>query len=610
MRDNDSNRLLQELFKSCREGIMKKSISIVVILILLCAFSSGAADPKQIAVLPFAANSSENIEYIRDGVMDMLNSRLSVDGRIEVLNKSTVMDLTGKIKKKTFTQADAYVLGKRLKVDYVVLGSITKIGNSMSVDCKLVDIEANKSPVGVFVQSQGMDEVIPKISDFAKRIDMHILGQVPATFEPTPSPAALPPVAAEQKAQQDAAATPLQEPLAAETLRTKKGTLTAAINPDFIHVPQALPRKGFWMSEKIDTQIIGMDIGDVDKDGKNEIVAIDARALMIYKKQGKALKLIHKLPGKSYQQYLSVDVADINGSDTPQIFVSSINQGVLESFVLEYRNGKFVRIASDVRWLLRVIYLSGKPVLVGQTIGSSSASGLGGEGSNDPFSTPIVELGWRNGKYAEVKKLKIPAGLSIYDFLIEPLDKEGPEKIVAMDKLDYIRVMEESDKSLESLMRFFGAKEMLWKSDEQFGGSSNSFETLQRVMSKSEAKPPLQWINIRMLAYDLYKQGKKDLIVARNKSAVGRMLQDVKMFTSSEIVDLEWTGLGFSEVWKTKKINGYIADMQIKDLDNDGQNDLVLALSISSGAALSQQSVIVSYSLDIKKPEPEGLTTP
>ena len=65
---------------------------------------------------------------------------------------------------------------------------------------------------------------------------------------------------------------------------------------------QAAGRPGFWMSQKIDAQFIGMDIGDVDNDGKNEIVIIDMSNIMIYRKEGKSLKLLQKIPGESHAQ--------------------------------------------------------------------------------------------------------------------------------------------------------------------------------------------------------------------------------------------------------------------------------------------------------------------
>jgi TolB-like protein len=581
---------------------MKKFIPVFILAILMISVAALAQGTKKVAVIPFGINSKEDIEYIRDGVMDMLMSRISVDGRIEVLSRTEITEHLGKSKKKGFTQSDAQSLGKRLNADFVVWGSITKIGNSMSIDGKLIDIAENKSPVSFFVQSKGMDEVVTQVNDFAKRIDKHILGRVPSGFESSSSAAVSP--AADTVQDKQEAVSLNREPQPTDALKSKKGTLTATINPEFIHnsptpisAPQSRSKTGFWMSEKINAKIIGMSIGDVNNDGKNEIVMIDQNNIMIYLKVDKSLKRIQKIAGKSYDQYLSVDVADINGTGTKQIIVTSINQGILDSFVLEYKDGKFVKIASDLPWLLRVIYVSEKPLLIGQMIGTA-----------EPFMTPICELGWRDGKYKEVKKMKIPVGLSVYDFIIESLDKEG-DRIITMDQFDYIRVFEESDKALESLIQYFSVKEMLWKSDEKYGGSCNRFETLQTILSKQEPKPPLPYVNIRMLSCDLYNQGKKDLIVVRNHSAVGRVLQDVKLFTSSEIVDLEWTGIGFSEAWKSKKINGYISDIQLKDIDNDGKDELVLSLLVTSSAAMSPKSVIVSYTLDTtKKPESEGLT--
>ena len=71
----------------------------------------------------------------------------------------------------------------------------------------------------------------------------------------------------------------------------------------------------------------------------------------------------------------------------------------------------------------------------------------------------------------------------------------------------------------------------------------------------------------------------------------------MKLFTSAEIYDLEWDGMGMVENWRTKKISGYVADYQFKDIDNDGENEVVLALVLSVGGTLSDRSVIIAYSL-------------
>jgi hypothetical protein len=70
------------------------------------------------------------------------------------------------------------------------------------------------------------------------------------------------------------------------------------------------------------------------------------------------------------------------------------------------------------------------------------------------------------------------------------------------------------------------------------------------------------------------------------------------LFTSSEIYNLEWDGLGMAENWRTKKINGYVADYVLKDIDNDGKPEIVLALVLSVGTSIKNKSVIVVYKLD------------
>ena len=84
----------------------------------------------------------------------------------------------------------------------------------------------------------------------------------------------------------------------------------------------------------------------------------------------------------------------------------------------------------------------------------------------------------------------------------------------------------------------------------------------------------------------------------KNLSSTARLLKQLKLFTASEIYNLEWDGLGMSENWRTKKINGYVADYAIKDVDNDGRHEIVLALVMSVGVSLRDRSVLVVYELD------------
>ncbi len=565
---------------------MKKAL-MVITAVLFLLFSaegfSGATDKTSIAVLPFGVHSAENIDYVRSGIWDMLSSRISVAEKIDVVAKDIVVDAIKPLTGKELSQADAYRLGQQMNVDFIVWGSITKIGNSLSIDGKLVDVKTNKAVVTAFVQSQGMDDVIPKINDFAQRIDSHILGSIPAAFGTAAPPAA----GSADNATTQAPSVSREAGIIAGMRSSRRGTFTSApINADFINSSEPIDRKGFWMSQKFPITVKGMDVGDVNGDGLNEVVVIDSHAVMVYQypKNGGELVLIQTIPGKSYDNYLSLDVADINGNGIKELIVTSINRDILDSFVLEFKEGKFVQIASNLPWFLRVITDStGMPLLLGQQ-----------QGVDLPFNTPIHEMTWNNGTYRAGRRMSIPEGLSVYGLTLDTLGPGTSEKVIALDDTDYLTIYEKTTKPISKLDVFLGSKEKIWKSDDVFGGSNVSIVT-GNVSPDTNMLDSRAFISLRILTNDLNKDGKREILIVKNLSASGRVLKNSRMFTASEIYDLEWDGLGMLENWKTRKINGYVADYQFKDIDNDGKNELVLALVLSVGMSLQERSVIIFY---------------
>ena len=575
---------------------MKKiMIGVCLLAVLLMAVSLVAKEKYTVTVLPFALHSAENIEYVRQGINDILISRISGADKIEVTRKDVVSDILKKTGGKELDMADVQGIGRQLKSDYVVWGSITKIGKSISIDGKLIDITGGKSDVGIYSQSQSLDEVIPKINDFSQRIIQHITGGAesqPAQVSVSTAPAAAPPPVpgASREAQI----------IAGMKSGKGKGTLTSMINAEFINSSDPLDRKkGFWMSQQFKTEFYGMDVGDVNKDGRNEVVIIDRHNVYIYLKTKDNLQLLKQIKGKSYHQYISVDVADINKDGTPEIIVTSLNNRVLNSFVLQYQDGDYKMIASDIRYFLRVITpSSGEPMLLGQTYGIGGFNdGMGGK----VFDTQIYEIIWRDGKYVAGDKQKIPVGLSVYGLTLDSLGAGTSEKIIALDELDYLCIITPTTKPLSRIFSFgFSPDELIWRSDSQYGGSNNFIDNVdkQKQQSSDATQDESAFANLRILMFDTNNDGKKEMIIVKNLSSVGRIFKKLKLFSSSEIYNLEWDGLGMAENWRTKKINGYVADYCFKDVDNDGKPEIVLALVQSVGATISERSVLVVYELE------------
>ena len=286
-----------------------------------------------------------------------------------------------------------------------------------------------------------------------------------------------------------------------------------------------------------------------------------------------------------------MDVADINGSGVCQIIVTSLFKNTLESFALEYRNGKYEKIASDLRWFLRVIEIDGKRALLGQTMGI-----------NNPFDNPIYEIVWKEGKYVEGRQMKIPQGLSVFSLTVMPLEKGGPDRVIALDDNDYLRVYKHTDELITKINILGGSEAAIWNSDEVFGGSNNYFERTPSQLTAIELtdRDKIPSVNSRIVGYDNDRTGKRGLIICRNFSQERRLFQNIRLFSSSEIYDLEWDDLGFTENWKTRKIHGYVADYQFKDVDKNGGREVVLAVVTAKSLGFKHESVIVTFTLTEK----------
>jgi len=521
---------------------MKLKASLLLSLILALVFTlpspsiTQTRDPNKVykvAILPFMIYSQENLDYLREGINDILTSRITVQDRIVVIDRTIVERALYEERPTRLDEAAATKIGMRVGADYIVLGSITKVGNYISLDARMISLTEEKPTLTAFTQHKGIDDVMVKIGDFAQDIGFKILGRRMTAGRPG-------------------------EP------RQKGGSI------------ERLGRDStdFKKSQTFGFEIKGLDIGDVDGDGKNEVVIMDDHDLYVFKYAGEKLTLFQKIEQGYEHNFLTLDVADVNHNGHAEIIVTSVVEDDLRSFILEYEEGKFKKIAEKTGWFFRVLeHPKEGPTLIGQRMGSEGIA----VGS-------IYKFMWKKKSFEKGPKMPFPKETSIFGITVADIRGNGKIEIISFDKTNNLTIASEDGKTK-------------WRSKDSFGGSSNFYDTRKKwdpVYKPTDAVPWRTYIPGRILIRDLDGVGIPQLIVNKNAITTGKVFDRVRSYDSGEIFDLVWDEDRLVPNWKTREIDGYIADYQVKDADNDGEVDLVLAVVLPP-PSISEDGIVATF---------------
>jgi TolB-like protein len=463
--------------------------------------------------------TQENLDYLREGIYDILTSRITVEGRIVVIERSAVERALYEEKPTRLDEAAATKIGMKIGADYIVLGSITKVGDYISLDARLISITEEKPPLTAFTQHKGIDDVMLKIGDFAQDIGYKILGRRAMAGRPG-------------------------EP------GQRRGI--ERIGRDSIDYKK---------SQTFGFEIKGLDIGDVDGDGKNELVVMDKNNLYIFKYDGEKLRFFQKIEQGFEHNFLTLDVADLNRNGHAEIIVTSVVEDDVRSFILEYEEGKFKKITEKAGWFFRALdHPKEGPILLGQRRGSD---GL-------PVD-PIYRMVWKKKSFEKGPKMKFPSETMIFGLTLADIRGKGKPEVIAFDRFDRLNIFSEDGKGK-------------WRSSSRFGGTNNFYDTKRKAdpaFRPGEAPPWRVFIPGRILVRDLYRDGTPPQIIVNKNEFSQRLSERIKSYEKGEIQGLVWEEEeDLTAIWKTREMKGYIADYQVKDVENDGNDELVVAVAL------------------------------
>jgi TolB-like protein len=549
--------------------------------------SAAAESKKSFAVLPFEMHAPGSMAYLQEGLRDMLASRLAANGGAVIIEQSKVDPLLAE-RGRILQQQEATELAQQLAADYVITGSLTSLGGSMSLDAKIFAADETAAPLSFYVSAAEEKEVISAINQLSWDIAAKVLGVT--------SPAK----AAQIKTAQPA---PVSEDSTMAAFKTehpdkvykKQIPGQAAGMAPIIMTQSTAGTQGFTKTQNFDYFIEAMDIGDVDGDGKFDVVLADRRKVYTYNLMNNRLAdiAVVEMPGRS--KIHAVSVADLDNNGKAEIYISAADDYNPHSWAYEWNGSSMEMILNDIPWYIRVLDIPGEgPVLLGQRGGQSSLLLAG-----------IFRLMKTDDTIQPEQRIVMPDYVNLFEFALADVNQDGAHEIIGINSADRLYVVKPNGS-------------VLWVSDDYYGGTSRyigeNYDQVGRVgldinsahssdaIGREDTGKRL-YIPTRLIVMDVNGDGKDDIIVNKNLSLASRHVENYKRFTSSEIHAMSWNGIALGQIWQTKKIDGYIPDFQFLPLPGQqNRAKLFVSLVLSTGWTSSLtggESTMLLYDVEL-----------
>jgi hypothetical protein len=306
---------------------------------------------------------------------------------------------------------------------------------------------------------------------------------------------------------------------------------------------------GFTKSQTFTYGMVAMEVGDVDGDGQDEFVLASPYEVRIYRRFDSRYQKIGQVALPHRYAIHSVTMADLNNNGRQEIYLSAADAKEPNSMVLEWDGKEFVHLADGLAWYLRVIEIPGQGmVLAGQKAGLGSLTAKG-----------VYRVTVSQGQVTQGDQI-LCGGMNLFEFSLADLDGNGTLEVVAISQGDRLMVLTPSGKDL-------------WISDDFYGGTTRfvggeSFDEINKDLEHGRGNEARLYIPARIVIRDMNNDGLLDVVVNKNLSSASRILSRVRSYPSGEIQALTWNGISLTELWRTRKIDGYISDYQLGKVEN------------------------------------------
>lgn len=146
----------------------KLRITLLLAVALISSVAWAQSRTPKVAVVPFAVQGQEDARKTQGLIGEILIKKLEEEGI------STAGFQPGDAVR---SEEQARAAGRRVQADYVIMGILNQVGNSISLDSKLVDVSGRKKSEILFAEARGMENLATAGNSIVQQMTVHLLAK-------------------------------------------------------------------------------------------------------------------------------------------------------------------------------------------------------------------------------------------------------------------------------------------------------------------------------------------------------------------------------------------------------------------------------------------------
>lgn len=547
------------------------------------ALAADTATVKRVMVLPFDGGAAGNFAYLTDSVRTMVASRLTVKPGVEVVEYTLSPQDMAALQQNAATGTEGESVFSRLQADYLLSGTLYSLQTGLKIQVTMSRKTPGPGQEGVFtVLAENEERIIGAVEELVD--DIAGRGLRSGAAEAT--------VAAGATGSDGVSGFGTEHPEKA----FKKGFYGGAITAEGGMQVESL---GVRKSSDLPLTLVSMATGDLDGDGQQEIAAASRTALEIYRFDDAVFKKLAEYKFDNSFKIHAVNLADLDNNGALEIYVSANNNIPASSAVFTWTAAAGLNAQiTNIPYYIRPIRTPADGwILAGQKGSTDYATGFIGKNAVQLKIAPD-----RHG-VVEEKVLPLPGNIRLFDFVYAELDGKGGQELVAIDRH-------------EKLLVYDASNSLLWVSENDYGGSRNfigpaksAVSSMADMIYRDDARKleqPVVFVPTRLVAEDLDRDGKDEIIVGNNKRVTPKLLFNFREYDGGSVICLSWQETAMVELWKTNTVVGYLADYYYVMSDKAAATGAKTALYIAQvpdkqvlGFALAGDSKMLKYEMNV-----------